>query len=157
MGKNNASVYIKNNTGQPITNIQYMHRYDSDVYNPGHLEALDSNASGFVGIATYWTGFLRTGYDYWWIEFQRDGKAYTCKANFYCYLTSDDADSGKPVTLILNTDSMEVAPPVSSHCSVRLYEPSQLHALITEEHETSGIAANNQPEDSSKKSCRQVC
>jgi hypothetical protein len=37
MGKHNASVYVKNNTGEPITNIQYMHRYDSDVYNRGQM------------------------------------------------------------------------------------------------------------------------
>lgn len=156
MGKNTTSVYIENNTGQPITNIKYSHRYDSDVFNSGEAGAIESNQSYLIGVATYWTGFGRTGYDYWWVEFNRDDKTYTCKANFYCYLTSDDADSGKPVTLILNTDSMEVVPPVSSNCTVRLYEPSQLYALITEEHEASGLAESNQPEETSKKSCMQT-
>ncbi|MGR6106264.1 MAG: hypothetical protein ACU4EQ_12865 [Candidatus Nitrosoglobus sp.] len=99
-----------------------------------------------------------TEYDYWWIEFQRDGETYTCKANFCCYLTSDDADSGKAVTLILSKDSMEVLPPVSSKCMVKLYKPSQLLALITEEHEKSGIARQekNQNPDLSKKCCGQA-
>jgi hypothetical protein len=151
MGKNTITVKVKNNTGETITAIQYRHRYDEDVYNDGDLSVLDKGATSPIGSATYWTDFLRTGKDYWWIQFNKGGTLYTCKANFYCYLTSGDADNGGSVILELSSDKMKVIPPVSSSCSVRLYTSDELQKLITEEHVKSGVAEKNLPEDPSKK------
>jgi hypothetical protein len=131
MAKHEVPVSVTNNTGSVITEVQYMHRYDSDVYNTGNLPVLADNATQVIGIATFWTGFLRTGYDYWWIQFVRDGKKYTCKANFYCYLTSDD----KSATLKLTKDTMTVVPSSSSSCEVRIYQSDQLEALLTQEYD----------------------
>ena len=153
MGKNIIAVSVKNETGSVISDIQYRHRYDEDVYNSGHLDVLSENKKKSIGEATFWTGFLRTGLDYWWIQFKLKGKLYTCKANFYCYLTSDDAEHlSKGVELVLTSSKMKVIPPVSSSCKVRLYESDELMQLITDEHTKSGIAEEKQPEDLRKKS-----
>lgn len=150
---NTIIVKVENETGETITNIKYRHRYDEDVYNDGNLTALSNGALQEIGTATYWTGFLRTGVDYWWIQFEKGGEIYTCKANFYCYLTSEDAESKGAVKLRLKEDSMEVVPPKSSSCSVKLYKSAELLSLITQDHAQSGVAEGPQPEDASKKCC----
>lgn len=150
MTQHKVPVYVQNNTGEVLSNVHYLHRYDSDIYERGSLDILDHDQSNIIGSATYWTGFGRSGYDYWWIEFTRAGTKYTCKANFYCYLTSDDA-AGK-VTLILSTDTMQVVPYSSSSCKVSLYEESALFALIAKERETLDSVQSEQPCDCKEKS-----
>jgi len=151
MGKNHAEVKLTNQTGEPITNVSYMHRYDHDVKNLGSLTVLEAGATAKIGIATYWTGFGRTGLDFWWIQFERGDSVYTCKDDFYCYLTAGDAKNGGPVILMVTSSNMNVAPPVSSACSVKLHSLPVLLDLITEEHVRSGIVDEDQPEDPSKK------
>ena len=156
MGKNVIAVSVINETDSEISNLDYQHRYDSDVYNLGHLDQLAPGDEKVVGEATFWTGFGRTGYDYWWVQFDRDGKRYTCKSNFYCYLTSSDADHlSLGVKLILTKDKMVVRPPVSSSCSVSLYESDELLRQVTEDHEKSGLSTETE-EDESKKYCLSV-
>lgn len=156
MGKNTTMVKIENLTGEIISSIKYLHRYDEDVYNQGNLDLLGIGNTSQIGVATYWTGFLRTGYDYWWIQFTRDGEIYTCKANFYCYLTSDDAESKADVILQIRKDEMEVCPPKSSHCKVRIYKSYELQNMITQNHADSGKSDNLNAEDSAKK-CGGTC
>ncbi|EGR0108318.1 hypothetical protein M2G69_07090 [Vibrio vulnificus] len=153
MGKNIATVKVLNKTGFHIEDIHFSHRYDEDSYDHGKLDNLENRAEATIGKAVYWTGFLRTGYDYWWIEFKRCGKIYTCKANFYCYLTASDAKDGGPVVLELHEDKMIVVPPKSSSCSVSLYESAQLLQMITESHEKSGLSDAGEEQDENKKAC----
>ena len=140
MGQNTANVVIYNDTGDTIANVDYLHRYDSDHYDPYHLDSIPNQAQVSVGTATYWTGFGRTGYDYWWIRFYIGSVAYTCKANFYCYLTEDDAN--KTVTLTIKKDEMIVHPAESSSCSVSIYTQSNLHALLLDEYAETVVAAS---------------
>lgn len=135
MTQHTVAVYVENDTGEIISDLHYLHRYDSDIYEPGTLPILEAGKLNIIGKATYWTGFGRTGYDYWWIQFLRGGVRYACKANFYCYLTSDDAD-GRVVLKILK-DQMQVIPLKSSSCTVSLYPESALLSLIAEERSRS--------------------
>ena len=43
MWKNVIAVSVKNETGSVISDIQYRHRYDEDLYNSGHLGVLPEN------------------------------------------------------------------------------------------------------------------
>ncbi|EPF1537760.1 hypothetical protein ACSQRU_002328 [Vibrio vulnificus] len=153
MGKNTAIVKVLNTTGSKIEDIHFSHRYDEDSYDHGSLDKLEYPEEATIGKAVYWTGFGRTGTDYWWIEFKRDGQIYTCKANFSCKLTASDAESVEPVILELKKDEMIVCPPESGNCSVRLYESAQLLQMITESHEKSGLSDAGEEQDESKKAC----
>ncbi|RFU38030.1 hypothetical protein DZF91_29795 [Actinomadura logoneensis] len=110
------------NTGAEVTNLHVQHRYDRDHYDDKEwTEAKDGDV--LTGLsATFWTGFIRTGVDYWWIKFTCEGKTYTCKDDFYCYLTADDGESGGPVMITFSRGSMTVNPPKSSSCQVTVYE-----------------------------------
>lgn len=140
MGKNTILVKVKNLTGKVISDITFLHRYDSDVYNNGHLDTLGVNDIDNIGQADFWTGLFRHGVDYWWIKFKIDGVYKTCKANFYCYLTSEDADYIKKhpngyVLLKLEENKMTVIPPKSSSASVSLYKESLLFEKLTNRFE----------------------
>lgn len=151
MGHSTKEVVLENATGDPITDINFLHRYDNDINNTGYLTLLSVSESKKICMADFWTGWLRTGYDYWWIEFKRSGKKYTCKANFYCYLTLEDANSDDPVRVKVEQEYMYVCPPKSSSCWVKLMVKSDLTEEVTAEHLKSGIQDNQQSEDKSKK------
>jgi glycerophosphoryl diester phosphodiesterase len=118
-----AMATVKNDWGSRISNVTLNHRYDNDHYDVGSWSSL---AQGETARPTfkvgYWTGFGRTGYDYWLPQFEADGKIWTCKENFYCFLT--DADKNKTVVCRVYKDGdkgkMEVQCPGSSHCTVTL-------------------------------------
>ncbi len=58
MAKHQKMVHIRNNAGTVITEIKFLHRYDSDIYEHGERPLLDTGAEDSIGTATYWTGFL---------------------------------------------------------------------------------------------------
>jgi hypothetical protein len=87
-----AKVAVKNDWGGKITNIQLNHRYSNDHFDSHHWKYLDADTISSLYNVGFWTGFGRTGKDYWMIKFEADGKIRTCKDNFYCFLTSDDKD-----------------------------------------------------------------
>jgi len=134
MGQHTAVVKLENKTGRTITDINFLHRYDEDVYNTGSLGSLDNYGQTKIGEATFWIGFLRTGKDYWWIQYRLDGQLWTCKANFYCTLTSADAENGGDVVLVLEDSKMKVILPISSGCEVMIYESDALHDIVTQAH-----------------------
>lgn len=74
--------------------------------------------------ADFWTGFFRVGYDYWYVQFKIGGDTYNCKSNFYCYLTSADADVSGAVEAKITKSEMKITPPVSSSCKVSLHKRS---------------------------------
>jgi len=116
-----SDVYIKNEWGSPITKVEFLHRYESDRYDTKSFELIDSDQRVFAIEAGYWTGIGRVGKDYWWIKFKDDQKTWTCKANFFCYLTAKDAKSDRPVEIVIKRNKMEVSPPVSGSDYVTLY------------------------------------
>jgi hypothetical protein len=113
-------VELKNDWGSEITDVTLNHRYDTDHYDNHTWGKIETGGKEGGMQAGFWTGFLRTGKDYWNVQFRADGHNWTCKDNFYCFLTSDDADSGQPVVLTISKDNLNVAPPKSSHCDVTL-------------------------------------
>ncbi|HFE2915044.1 TPA: hypothetical protein ACF3A8_005392 [Klebsiella pneumoniae] len=117
-----AKAVIHNRLGSDITNVELNHRYDNDHYDEQCWDYLESGGESSTMDVGFWTGFGRTGYDYWLIAFESEGLLWTCKDNFYCFLTKDDV--GGTVTLRLykvgSNWKMEVIPPVSSGCVVSL-------------------------------------
>ena len=111
-------VQVVNNTGVDITGVTLKHRYDTDHYDQkSWLEIRKGETAGGLNVG-FWTGPLRTGYDYWQIFFSWSGADYTCKDNFYCFLTKDDV--GGLVRIELTLSNMKVVPPKSSNCDVSL-------------------------------------
>ena len=118
-----SPVKLVNNWGGEITSVKLNHRYDDDHHDNHEWASLADGAEGTGMQAGYWTGPLRTGKDYWQVSFNADGNAYACKNNFYCSLTSDDAESGRAVVVTIKAAgdlTFHVAPPVSSSCNVSL-------------------------------------
>lgn len=113
-------VQVENCCGQPITNVKLCHRYDHDHYDsPLQVDLLahGEKSKKFVSVG-FMTGFLRTGKDYWYVVFECNGYNYSCKDNFYCFLTKDDRDGD--VVCQLFKDRMVVRPPRSSSAKVSL-------------------------------------
>ncbi|MFK8009391.1 MAG: hypothetical protein AB8H03_23725 [Saprospiraceae bacterium] len=122
MGKPNshAQVVVKNNWGSKISDVRIIHRYDTDHTDMKNYSSIEDGATTSSFTVGFWTGFARTGKDYWYIEFKdNSGGSWDCKTNFYCYLTSDDV--GGTVTLEVSPGNLRVTPPVSSLCDVALH------------------------------------
>ncbi|OLE25742.1 MAG: hypothetical protein AUG49_10005 [Catenulispora sp. 13_1_20CM_3_70_7] len=116
-------VKVTNNTGGEITSLLVKHRYDTDHYDEKKWSYIQDGTVVDGLTAGYWTGPFRTGKDYWYVEFEVDGKKYSCKDTFYCFLTSADADSHNPVMLTVSKGDMTVNPPRSSGCQVKINQP----------------------------------
>jgi hypothetical protein len=118
MAEHWIDVRVTNNTGTEVTHLTVKHRYDTDHYDEQSWSVV-ADGQVVTGLrAMFWTGTFRTGKDYWYIEFIADGTKYSCKDNFYCFLTSDDAESGEPVMLTFSKGDLTVNPPRSSGCQV---------------------------------------
>ena len=122
-----ASVAVKNDFGTMIFNVKVNHRYDFDHIDLQSWDYIEKGTSSTLFDVGYWTGPLRTGKDYWWIQFEAYGKIWNCKGDFYCFLTGDDAkgdDAKKVVYLRIyrdgNNAKMEVQCPGSANCTVPL-------------------------------------
>ncbi len=117
-----ATVVVKKEWGKEIKNIKVNHRYDNDHFDTRIYSNLLSNETSSPFKIGFWTGFGRTGKDYWKIEFEVDGKKWTCKDNFHCFLTKNDVNGN--VILKLSKDrsggKMVVDLPISSDCQVGL-------------------------------------
>jgi hypothetical protein len=117
-----ARATVKNDWGSEISIINLKHRYDNDHYDEHSWPSIDQGASGESFKVGYWTGFGRTGKDYWLITFEADGKLWSCKDNFYCFLTSDDENMEVVCRVYQENGNgkMEVMCPGSSNCTVSL-------------------------------------
>ena len=115
MSEPNSSnpVQITNEWGSTITDVVMSHRYDRDHYDSHTWASIDHGKTVGGMKVGYWTGAFRTGKDYWHITFSADGKRYSCKDNFYCFLTSDDANDKGIVNIALGNMKMVVKPPIS--------------------------------------------
>ena len=111
-------VEVVNNTGVDITAVTLKHRYDADHYDEKTWPQIQSGATAGGLMVGFWTGFGRTGRDYWQILFSWSDAAYTCKDDFYCFLTKDDV--GGLVRIEVTLSDMKVVPPTSSSCTVSL-------------------------------------
>ncbi|MEG4854955.1 hypothetical protein QUB10_29220 [Microcoleus sp. B5-D4] len=117
-------VVINNWDKEGITNVTLRHRYRND---PNQEQSRTWPSLGFGGISLtdldiiYYTG-VGTGYDYWWIQFtDSTGQVWTCKDNFYCYLTADD--DGTKVLFALNGAAEQMDITMSSGgCYVSVYK-----------------------------------
>jgi hypothetical protein len=118
------AVVVNNWDRNGISNVTLRHRYRN---SPNDEQKRTWTSLGFGAISSppldviYYTGF-GTGFDYWWIEFTDSaGQAWTCKGNFYCYLTA--SDDGTTVTFTLNGASEEMNIVMNSgSCYVTVYK-----------------------------------
>lgn len=120
-GKPNSwsPVILKNEWGCDITDVTLSHRYDTDWYDTKDWPIIPSGGTGTGLRAGYWTGTFRTGKDYWHITFKAvNSGVWSCKDNFYCFLTKSDKDD--TVTITVKPKKMHVEPPKSSSCDVGL-------------------------------------
>lgn len=117
-----ASAAVKNDFGTRIYNVEVKHRYDDDHFDQDRWSTIGNGEQGSDFKVGYWTGFGRTGKDYWSVQFEAYGKIWNCKSNFYCFLTGDDADKLVPLRVYRDGDDakMELQCPGSSHCTVSL-------------------------------------
>lgn len=117
-----AKAVVKNNWGSDIKVVSFQHRYDRDHYDSRQWDIIPNGTKTEPVKVGYWTGFGRTGYDYWFISFVADGKVWFCKENFYCFLTKKDANQTVVLTVYRdgNQGKMKVDCPKSSDCTVAL-------------------------------------
>ncbi|MFK8186393.1 MAG: hypothetical protein AB8B99_23705 [Phormidesmis sp.] len=107
-------VQLINYTGLDISNVVLKHRYDKDHFDEMKWTMLKDGDTATGLQAKFWTGAFRTGKDYWQILFEYNGATFTCKDNFYCFLTKKDAAKANGVvTITLTLSEMLVKPPVS--------------------------------------------
>ncbi|NBD11453.1 hypothetical protein [Corallococcus silvisoli] len=118
-----ANCVVVNQWGATLTNVTLRHRYSN---NPNYQQqttwgSIAQNATSSPPLQViYWTGAV--GHDYWWIQFEDDaGKIWTCKQNFYCTLSTADANT--TVYFFVNGASEEMrVQATSTSCDVSLYE-----------------------------------
>lgn len=103
------AVVVNNWDRKGITQVTLRHRYRN---SPSEEQQRTWSSLGFGALSDppldviYYTGAF-TGYDYWWIQFtDSSGQVWTCKDNFYCYLTADD--DGTTLTFTLNGAAEEM-------------------------------------------------
>ncbi|NTF21133.1 hypothetical protein G6L37_22285 [Agrobacterium rubi] len=88
-------VFLQNDWGSDLYSITIRHRRSNDPNLQEEQTFTNVAAGDQVGpmAITYTTG-AGSPFDYWWIKFQLpNGAVYSCKNNFYCYISSSD----KPV------------------------------------------------------------
>lgn len=134
-----SNVHIENKMGVPLYNINFSHRYDNDHFDRTTIQQLGTNSSTYALTAGYWTGFGRTGHDFWAITFETNGNVWSSRNNFYCYLTSDDNNHDVKIELVKsgNTAMMKVIPSNSSSCNV------SLNGVKTEPNSSSSVYLTN--------------
>jgi hypothetical protein len=122
-----AKATVKNDWGSVISNVELHHRYDTKHFDDKSWASLSDREQGDTFNVGYWTGFGRTGYDYWLIKFEADGKIWTCKDNFYCFLTDDDIGGTVICRVYKKGDAgkMDVICPESSNATVSLSSQGQ--------------------------------
>ncbi|MDJ1135128.1 hypothetical protein [Streptomyces iconiensis] len=114
-----SPVQVVNRWGGTLYEVAVGHRYDEDHYDNHSFGTMENGQNKGGMSAGYWTGFGRTGKDYWHVSFRSDDGRWSCKENFYCFLTSDDVNH--TVTLTITRGNLNVKPPSSSPCDVSLW------------------------------------
>jgi len=122
-----AKATVQNEWGMTISIVNLKHRYDKDHYDENSWTSIENGQSGEPFDVGFWTGFGRTGRDYWKISFEADGKIWTCKDNFYCSLKENDKNGLVKCRVYKdgNQGKMEVVCPTSSNCTVSLTSRSK--------------------------------
>lgn len=114
-------VYLQNDWGVDLFSATIRHRRSNDPNKQEEMSFNNVTAGSKVGPMpiTYTTG-AGSPFDYWWIKFQlANGATYTCKNNFYCYISS--SDDGTVLLRIDGADkNMYVSFSSSSGCYVGL-------------------------------------
>lgn len=117
-----AKATVKNDWGSEIFHVELNHRYHHDHYDVKTWESISNGSNGDHFDVCFSTGFGRAGKDYWLISFEAEGKIWTCKDDFYCFLTKDDKGSTVTCRVYKDDDKgkMEVICPKSRSCKVSL-------------------------------------
>ncbi|WP_250942875.1 hypothetical protein [Allorhizobium sonneratiae] len=116
-----GKVYLQNDWGAELYSATIRHRRSNDPNKQEEMTFNNVPAGAKVGPMpiTYTTG-AGSPFDYWWIKFVlSNGTVYSCKGNFYCYISS--SDDGNVLLRIDGSDKdMYVSFSSSSGCYVSL-------------------------------------
>ena len=129
-----ANIYVTNNTGGTAT-IYLSHKYSTD--EPTEQKTWENVPNGRNTptplVASYNTGFVHAGVDYWWIgvnvkDGTNAGKYYESQGSAdnpgkQCYLQSDDNGKNLYFTVTTNTFVMTESGP----CSTDMYPGKLTH------------------------------
>ncbi|WP_337998203.1 hypothetical protein [Oleispirillum naphthae] len=93
LSERTGSVYTKNDWGTDMASLTVRHRCGNDPDKQEETTYYNVATGSTVGPFSigYETG-AGSPFDYWWIKFMlNNGKVYTIKDNFYCYISSSDS------------------------------------------------------------------
>lgn len=116
-----GSVYARNDWGADLASLTVRHRRSNEAGKQEEETYYNVNAGDEVGplAITYETG-AGTPFDYWWIKFMlNNGKTYTIKDDFYCYISSSD-DSRVDLRIDGAESKLFVSFSESSSCKVAI-------------------------------------
>ncbi|MEV8635057.1 phosphatidylinositol-specific phospholipase C domain-containing protein [Streptosporangium sp. NPDC051023] len=101
---NTAYAVVKNNTGITLKSLTLHHQYSSDGPSSTTWSLVGPGATTTPMTVYYNTGFIRTGQDYWWVEYTLpDGSEWVSPQHLKATLKKEN--DGKRVTWII-TGSM---------------------------------------------------
>lgn len=117
-----AQARVLNQWGSTIRNVKLNHRYDNDHFDAQNWAEIAPSAHSSAFSVGFWTGFGRTGSDFWFISFEAEGRHWFCKDSFDCALRRGDRDGMVTCRIYKDGDrgKMEVICPDSGNCTVRL-------------------------------------
>jgi hypothetical protein len=87
-----GKVYLKNDWGADLSSLTVRHRRGNDPSMQEEFTFYNVLAGDSVGPMkiTYTTG-AGSPFDYWWVKFVTvNATAFSCKNDFYCYISSSD-------------------------------------------------------------------
>jgi hypothetical protein len=90
--EHNGSVTFENGWGINLFTVTIRHRQGNSYDRQEERTYEHVQPGETVGpMAIKYTTGVGSPFDYWWIKIQAEnGSTYTCKDNFYCYISSDD-------------------------------------------------------------------
>lgn len=117
---NQANMIVVNNSGAPIADVHLEHSYDHDLYDYGDWPFIGAGKSSDDyekgKKARYWTGNIwkldiRTGSDYWILNFKSEGRDWTqvglAHEALRCF-TLHDANNGKTVSFNVESTTKDI-------------------------------------------------
>ena len=110
---------VVNHWGKEITNVKLTHKSGTNL-DAGQWDSIPIDERGPTMRIVFQTGgIIPPPHDYWHIEFRVEPDKFHCKTNFYCNLTSDDADKIIDCIVKVGVQTLTVST-YSSSCEVSL-------------------------------------
>lgn len=116
-----GAVYLVNDWGVDLAQVTIRHRRSNDGSKQEQYTFHNVEPDSTVGpVPVQYTVGSGSPFDYWWVKFTtQNGATFTCKANFYCSIGSED-DGKVYLRLDGSTKQLYVKFNKSSGCNVDL-------------------------------------